>query len=63
MNSFRGCEIGAAPRREALGPRLPDGAGGVADTGRPPDEEEPGPGLRLDGTTEEQGAGVVDGRK
>ena len=31
--------------------------------GRPPGEEEPGPGLRLDGTTEEQGAGVVEGRK
>ena len=31
--------------------------------GRPPDEEEPGGGLRLDGTTEEQGAGAVQGRK
>ena len=31
--------------------------------GRPPGEEEPGSGLRLDDTTEEQGAGVVEGRK
>jgi len=31
--------------------------------GRPPGEEEPGPGLRLDGTTEEQGAGALEGRK